>query len=136
VYKVYFYILNEYRIYQVFIFQNPNPCKVLVGDCVVRGIATATGRTWRNVYIDLCTQGLLMCDMPSSNAVWQQYLTDNGYKKNIPQEKTVGEFAEAHEKGIYILCTGEHVVTIVDGNVIDTWDSSGEHIILYFKNGE
>ena len=120
----------------MFIFQNPNPCKVLVGDCVVRGIAIATGRTWRDIYIDLCAQGFLMCDMPSSNAVWQQFLTDNGYAKHIPEERTVGEFAEAHSKGVYVLCTGEHVVTTVDGKILDTWDSSQEQIILYFTKGE
>lgn len=64
----------------MFIFTNPNPDKKLVGDCVVRGIAIVMDLTWTEAYDDLCNQGRLIHDMPSSNEVWDQYLIKNGFK--------------------------------------------------------
>lgn len=120
----------------MYIKQNPNPKKNLVGDCVVRAIAIATGQTWEQIYIDLCLQGLSMYDMPSSNNVWKTYLQKNGFKIGIipnscPECYTVSEFANDNKDGIYILGTGEHVVTVVDGNYIDTWDS-GEEVPTFY----
>lgn len=49
---------------------NPNPAGKAVGDCVIRAIAKATGRSWGEVYMDLAATGYELADMPSANAVW------------------------------------------------------------------
>ena len=62
-----------------FVKTNPNPHGSYVGDCVIRALSIATGKTWSEVYTELALKGLQMCDMPSSNQVWGAYLKDNGY---------------------------------------------------------
>lgn len=120
----------------MFINRNPNPSKSLVGDCVIRAIAVAMDRTWEETYTDLCLQGLVLHDMPSSNQVWKTYLQNQGFKIGIipnscPDCYTISEFASDNPDGIYILGTGEHVVTIIDGDYYDTWDS-GQEVPIYY----
>ena len=120
----------------MYIRDNPNPKKNLVGDCVVRAIALAIEQPWEQVYIDLCLQGLSLYDMPSSNNVWKTYLQKNGFKIGIipnscPECYTVSEFATDNKDGVYILGTGDHVITVKDGNYYDTWDS-GEEVPTFY----
>lgn len=46
-----------------FSYFNPNPEGKQVGDCTVRAIAKATGKSWDETYVGLCLQGLKMGDM-------------------------------------------------------------------------
>lgn len=55
-----------------FIYCNPNPSGKNVGDCVIRAISICMDKDWIDTYTDICLQGLLDHDMPSSNAVWSQ----------------------------------------------------------------
>lgn len=115
---------------------NPNPEAARVGDCTVRALCKALSQDWDKTYLQLCIQGLLMADMPSANAVWGAFLSQNGFKRGIVSEScpvcyTVADFAAEHSHGIYVLALGSHVVTVMDGNYFDTWDS-GQEIPLYF----
>lgn len=121
----------------MFIYTNPNPIKRNIGDCVIRAIAIATDSSWEKTYMDLCAEGLEMADLPNSNAVWSSYLKKLGFRKGIvpdtcPDCYTVADFAQDNPYGIYVLCTGSHTVTIVDGNIFDAWDSSSEIPIFYY----
>lgn len=120
-----------------FLFDNPNPCRERVGDCAVRALAIATGRPWEEVYLTLCAYGLALCDMPSSNVVWGQYLNDLGFEREIVSRScpmcTVAEFAEKHKQGVFILGTGTHVVCLKCGNYHDTWDSGDETPIFVWR---
>lgn len=114
-------------------FYNPNPLKKSAGDCTVRAISKALGKTWEETYIDLCLQGLSYCDMPSANIVWGAYLKDKGYKKHYIDEISVADFADKHKDGkTYIVGTGSHVVSVCCGDYFDSWDSSNETAIFYF----
>lgn len=111
---------------------NPNPCKKIVGDCVIRALSIAENKRWQDIYIDLTMQGLEMCDMPSSNNVWKSYLMNKGYMLYpITADLTVKEFADVHRYGTYVLGTGDHVVTVIDGCYYDTWDSGDETPVFY-----
>lgn len=117
---------------------NPNPLGKAANDCVVRAIAVATERSWQDVYADLCKMGRILCDMPSSNAVWGMFLEEEGYKMRTlpdtcPRCMTVRAFADRYPDGTYIVGTGHHVVAILDGNYFDTWDSGSEVINTYWK---
>ena len=118
---------------------NPNPRNVRVGDCVIRAISIATGKPWYDVYADLAAYGFMLCDMPSSNAVWGQYLKDLGYKRNIVTDTcpidcyTVRDFCEDNPEGVFILGTGSHVIAVIDGDYYDTWDSGSEVPIYYWR---
>ena len=115
---------------------NPNPRKKRVGDCVIRAISIATGMTWREVYAALCFVGWNESDMPSSNEVWGLYLYLLGFdpfvlQGSCPKCVTVREFCKHYPVGTYIIGTGSHAVSVIDGDYYDTWDS-GSCVPKYF----
>ena len=119
-------------------FYQPNPLKKSVGDCVIRALCKAFNDDWYNMYSRLTIEGYALCDMPSSNAVWGHFLKTNGYKRYIipntfPDCYTIGQFVNDNPDGKYILATGSHLVTAIDGTIFDTWDSSQEVISSYWK---
>lgn len=121
----------------MFIQTNPNPNNNLVGDCVIRAISILMDKSWEYVYTAVMMQGFYMHDMPSSNAVWSAYLKSQGYDMHVipntcPYCYTVKQFCEDNPQGKYLLATGTHVVTCIDGNYMDTWDSGDEVVIYYF----
>ena len=121
-----------------FVFENPNPQGKNVGDCTVRAIAIADGKAWDKVYMDLCLQGYMMADMPSSNDVWGQYLTDRNWilrrlQDTCPLCYTVDQFCDDNHRGTFILGTGTHVVTVQDGKFYDAWDSGSKVPLFYFE---
>ena len=112
----------------MWIQQNPNPLGRHVGDCVIRALSIALGESWEKIYLDLCAQGLMMADMPSSNQVWGAYLQSKGFRRyslpdRCPNCYTVKDFCNDHKNGVYVLGTGTHVITVVNGHYIDDWDS-------------
>lgn len=122
-------------------YYNANPYKIRVGDCVIRAISKALNQSWEDTYIDLTIQGYLLGDLLSSNAVWDVYLKSKGFKRHIvpndcPECYTIEDFCNEHPKGTYIIGTGTHCVTIENGCVFDTWNSSGECPIYYYHKGE
>lgn len=120
---------------------NPNPSRNLVGDCVIRGISKLTGKPWDDVYLGVAMQGFVDKDMPSSNAVWDSYLRNNGYKRfavpnTCPDCYTVAQFADEHPTGRFLVATGTHVIAVIDGDYYDTWDSGAEVPIYFYTNWE
>lgn len=125
----------------MYIHYNPNPHSVYVGDCVIRAISKSLGLSWEETYIRLAIQGLMLSDMPSANNVWGNFLRNNGYKRYIipntcPDCYTVRDFCYDHPQGNYILSTGTHVVTAIDENYYDSWDSGDEVPIYYWQRKE
>lgn len=120
----------------MYIKSNINPQNKQVGDCVIRAISTALNQEWERTYIELAIQGFMMSDMPSSDDVWNEYLKAKGLKRYIvpdtcPNCYTVRQFADEHPTGIYVVFVGQHVVVVIDGNYIDTWDS-GDRVPIYY----
>lgn len=110
---------------------NPNPTGRHVGDCAVRAVSAALGVDWEEAYDLIADAGRSMGDMPSSDSVWGAVLRRYGfYRKAIPNScpdcYTAGQFAEDHNRGVYVLGYGGHVNTVIDGDIYDTWDSSRE----------
>lgn len=115
---------------------NNNPISRRVGDCAVRAVACALGIDWETAYIEICQAGIQMGDMPSSNAVWGAVLRKHGfYRDSLPHAcpdcYSVAEFCADHPRGIYVLGTDGHVVTAIDGDWYDVWDS-GDEIVTYY----
>lgn len=121
---------------------NPNPIKNnRVGDCVIRAISKALNQSWEEIYIELCILGYIMGDWGSSNAVWNAYLKSKGFMREIvsndcPDCYTINDFANEHHNGTYIIGTGTHAVTIVDGVIYDAWNSENEQPIYFYYKGE
>lgn len=117
---------------------NPSPVQRNVGDCAVRAVAKALDVDWETAYAMIVANGFLMADMPSSNAVFGSVLRQNGFSRYVipntcPDCFTIGDFADEHPKGVYVIGTGNHVVTIVDGTVYDSWDSRNEIPVYYWS---
>lgn len=123
-----------------FVFYNPNPKGIRVGDCAVRAVSKAIGRDWTDTYIELCSEGLIFRDMPNSNYVWGMLLKKYGFEeKNLPSVcpncTTVREFAKTHKNGRYVLACQNHVVCVINGDYYDSFDS-GDETVLYFYEKE
>ena len=119
-------------------YYNPNPNGKAVGDCVFRALTKALRFTWERTYAELATQGFMMGDAPTANEVWGSYLLGRGFKRHIipdtcPDCYTVRDFAMDNPIGEYILATGSHVVTVIDGDYYDSWDSGYEVPVYYYE---
>ena len=118
-------------------FFNPNPSGKRVGDCVIRGICFLTSQDWETTYFEIAILGYEMNDMPSSNAVWAEYLRRRGYKRYVipdtcPDCYTVKDFCRDNPHGKFLLATGSHVVAVKDGDYFDAWDSGNEIPICFW----
>ena len=110
---------------------NPNPVGRKVGDCAIRAVAKALDLSWEEAYVLVMVNGFRMGDMPSSNSVWGAVLRQHGFSmKAIPDScpdcYTAEEFCEECPSGTFVLGFGNHVATVVDGVIYDSWDSSKE----------
>lgn len=120
-----------------YINYNINPQGKQAGDCTVRAMQIALGYDWERTYIELCIEGFIRAEMPSANSVWMMYLQSKGFKKYVipdtcPDCYTVRDFCRDYPRGTFVLATGSHVVTVIDGNYYDSWDSGNEIPIFYF----
>lgn len=113
-------------------YYNPNPVNdKSVGDCAIRAIAKALDTDWESAYTKLSLNGFAMGDLPNANNVWGALLRQNEfYRSSLPDTcpdcYTAEEFAKDHPKGTFVLGFGNHVATIVDGTLYDSWNSSNE----------
>lgn len=118
----------------LFVYTNPNPLKKSVGDCTVRAISIALNQSWDETYEGICEQGFIMCDMPSANHIWGEYLKKYGFRRSAINEGgdyTVRDFCRDVPRGTFVLACDGHVVAVIDGRYYDTWDS-GDVVPLYY----
>lgn len=120
---------------------NPNPHGNRVGDCVIRALSKATGKGWEETYIELCLLGYIMGDLPSSNKVWDNYLKTQGFARHIVSAEcldcyTIQYFCNEYPQGVYVIGTGTHAVCVIDGVLYDSWDSSDETPIYFYRKEE
>lgn len=125
-----------------FVYYNPNPQGLHVGDCVIRAISKATDSSWEQTYMNIMIYGFMMSDMPSANRVWREYLRSKGFKKYLipdscPNCYTVKDFCIDHPIGTYILgidgSSSGHVVVVKNGDYYDSWDSGQEIPDFYWR---
>ena len=143
------------KVFSAYKYYNANTRNKDVGDCVKRAISLALGRDYDEVSAEL---NKLKHDLHAEafNLPWvySRYLR----KFNIVPENlnptaensvTESEFAEAHPNGTYILEVGkaklssysrfksyppaDHLVTIIDGDIYDSWDSSDDVVHVVYK---
>jgi len=115
---------------------NENPAGRNVGDCSIRAVSVALGIDWESAFSLIAEAAFNMGDMPSSNSVWGAVLRQHGfYRTAIPNTcpdcYTAEQFAKDHPHGVFVLGFGNHVATVRDGFIYDSWDSSKE-IPQYF----
>ena len=122
------------------VMYNPSPAGRHVGDCSVRAVAKALNTDWETAYAMIATMGFAMNDVPSSNAVWGAVLRQHGFNRSgipntCPDCYSMDDFARDHPKGVYVVGTGNHVATVKDGKIWDSWDSSQEIPQYFWQKG-
>jgi len=123
-------------------YYNPNPANSRpVGDCAVRAIAKALNVDWETAYTKLCLNGFAMGDLPNANNVWGSVLRQEGFiRKSLPDTcpdcYTAEEFTLDHPLGTFVLGFGNHVATVKDGTIYDSWHSENEIPQYYWEKKE
>ena len=126
---------------QMWQYTNLNPKGKSVGDCTIRAIGIATDKGWMETYLDLCLFGLLMADMPSANSVTTAYLRNKGFhRRTVPDDcpdcYTIEDFCKDNPKGTFVIGTGSHLTTVINGCLFDSWNSLAETPVYYFEKME
>ena len=124
-------------------YLNLNPKGKLVGDCVKRAIAKATGNPYHDVSLGLNRHKKITgAKSFNSDYNWLSYIEKvcNGKKLSFPSVK--GEprmngkrFCDAYPKGRYVLQMANHLTACVDGIIYDTWDCSYKCVYRAWKVG-
>lgn len=118
---------------------NYNPKNKYESDCVIRSICAVTGDDWTTVFDELCAIGRKNYTMPNSKPTYEEYLKKHGFKwtylKIVKGQKriSVKQFASKNKKGKYILNVANHMVAVVNGTYIDTWDSGDYRLYGYWS---
>lgn len=119
-------------------YYNPNPAGKSIGDCAIRAVARALGKTWEDAYVGLAVEGMASGDLPNADSVWGDYLRKNGFRRHLipedcPDGYTVSDFARDNPDGMFILSMpGRHVVAVNNGEYCDSWDSGNEVPVYYW----
>lgn len=121
-----------------YFYFNPNPNQKKVGDCAVRAISKAINCDWNATYLWLCLYGYIYKDMPNGNAVWGEFLKNRGFKRHIlsntcPDCYNLSDFCAEHPNGTYVVVLSNHVATVINGVLYDSWDSRDEIPIYYWE---
>lgn len=104
-------------------FYNKNSHNNFIDDCVIRCISTLTDRTWRSVYDELSYLAGNVGMMFDNVSFVENYL-DERYPRQNNHAISVGEFAKEHPIGKYAVTMDGHITSIIDGDIIDTFDPS------------
>lgn len=112
----------------MFIEYNANPVANRTEDCGIRAVAVALDISWDDAFNLLARNARQMGDVMHSNAVISSVLRQNGFNRAIipntcPDCYRIADFAREHPHGDYVVGTGTHVVAVIDGNIIDTFNS-------------
>ena len=136
---------DKYPNTSVFTYYNANPKNKITTDCVIRAISTATNKPYNEVVMEIaelqCKTGI---DMDSKQGI-EKYLATLGWIKHKQPRKydntkyTGKEFCKYVQEHPfipfrYIIANigGHHIVAIIDGKILDTWNSSDGSIGNYW----
>ena len=95
------------------IFYNPNPFGNNTGDCVIRALTLAFGKTWDDVYSMLAEFGFKNKLMPSSNENWLAAAVDE--YGNVTSRATIDV-----PRCCCITASVEYVSGVTDGTTVPT----------------
>ena len=102
-------------------FYNANARGNFVNDCTIRAISVVEGKSWDETYTELSIiaqrNGIILDDV---NFI--EPLLDSRYNRVCYDEVYVGEFAEEHPKGTFLITMKGHITCCIDGVIYDTFD--------------
>lgn len=142
---------DKYPTTDTFVYHNENPKSRITGDCTFRAIATATGKPWEEVVMEMaelsCKTGYAINDKKGI----ERYMEQLGWHKWKQPRKPNGkkytgkEFCKwltknpIHVNAIVANIGGHHITCIKRGGeynnnfkVNDIWDCTGKSIGNYW----
>lgn len=117
---------------------NPNPITDKANDCSFRAYCAAEGMAWEEAYRMAVEMGISIGYMPNDNSTCTAVMDSMGYEyvKITREQKEKGynvkEFARDHSVGTYIVSVRGHLVTVIDGQYWDSWDSGKKKLKGYW----
>lgn len=122
---------------QTYMYYQPNPVANRTRDCAIRAVSAALGISWDRAFDLIADRAKQMGETLDANAAWGSVLRQHGFVRKIIDTEcsdcyTAKDFALDHPFGVYVLGFGQHTATIVDGVLMDSWDSSGEYPQYYW----
>lgn len=108
-------------------FLNLNPQGKREQDCVCRAITFASGLPYEEVCEKLwLTAELYECDRLCKFCYSNFISSVLKYKEVNCDRLTIGEFADKHPYGTYLIRVPNHLTVIQDGVLYDIWDCRSE----------
>lgn len=117
-----------------FSYYNINPKGERVSDCVTRAITLASGLDYQEVRDKLrYTAKLLNCDKLC--VCCYRHLLDDvlKYQRVDCDGYSLGDFADKHPYGVYLVRMNGHISCLIDGTVYDIWDCRDEWLTDAWK---
>ena len=114
-----------------FVYYNNNPYGIKEEDCVTRAITLAS----QNFnYFEIARKLELVAELLDCEKLCvccYDFLIEKVLmfpRIDIDIGMTVRDFAEQHQRGIYLLRMDGHITTLIDGKLYDLWDASNKEI--------
>lgn len=133
---------DKYKETDTFHFYNANPKNRITGDCTFRAIATATGKAWGDVVMEMAEMSVKTGYAINDKKGIERYMKQIGWVKHPQPRKwdntkyTGKEFCREFEPNKVVAnIGGNHVVAIMDGKINDIWDSTDGCIGNYWTEG-
>ena len=115
-------------------FLNLNPRGKREEDCVCRAITFASGLPYEEVYEKLwLTAELYDCDRLCKYCYSNFISHVLKYKEVNCDRLTIGEFANKHPYGTYLIRVPNHLTVIQNGVLYDIWDCRDEICDIVWK---
>lgn len=117
---------------------NSNPVAAREQDCAIRAVSAALGISWDEAFDLIAYNAKQMGATMNNNAAWGSVLRQHGFTKHIipnscPDCYSAEDFCYDHPEGVYVLGFDMHTATVVDGTLLDTWNSSEEIPTYYWS---
>lgn len=118
-------------------FYEPNPVRTGAIDCSTRALTKALDISWERAYVMKSLNGFLMGNEGVADEVWGSILREHGFKRRLvpdscPACYTVEDFCKDHPEGIFVVKSEDHVATVRDGILYDSWPSQNKVVIYYW----
>jgi hypothetical protein len=129
-----------------FHYYNANPKDKSTSDCVIRALCSVLpSKTYKQICEELLELSIKCGYFMNDKKCYEKYLELNGFKKiKQPRKddntkytgkefcKYIQKFPMNYPQRIFAHIGGHHVVAIIGGTVVDTWDSTDGCIGNYF----
>jgi hypothetical protein len=124
-----------------FVKHNENPKGREIGDCVIRALSKATGKSWDEVYDELYVIGKKKKRMMNDPKVYKVFLENNNFTLSPARRNECGKMISVEEFSrnvdvdtMYVIHTRKHLTVVFNGDIYDTWNTSSQRAgKFYFK---